>query len=68
MSEQNKPSSYINIAADITLLQRIICCNHDIQVTPADTPRNGSKTPSAELKAAKEEIEIAIQENLSPGV
>ena len=43
-SQQPKPSSYINITADVNFLQRIICCNHDIgnAPTPADTPRSKS--------------------------
>lgn len=44
MSNTPKPSSYINIAADVNFLQRIICCNHDNGNTPADTPTE--KVPS----------------------
>ena len=47
-TNQSKPSSYINIAADVNFLQRIICCNHDISNTPADTPKGISTgTPKA---------------------
>lgn len=39
MSTQPKPQSYINIAADVNFLQRIICCNSNINNSPADTPK-----------------------------
>lgn len=59
-----KPSGYINIVADLTILQRIVCCNHDITVSPADTPRNRPQTPVVDAGLRKD-IEIALEENFS---
>ena len=44
----SKPSSYINVAADVNFLQRIICCNHDIGNNVADTPRGHREAPKSE--------------------
>lgn len=66
MSTEEKKPSYINIAADLTLLQRIVCCNHDITVSPADTPRSRPKTPiNTGDTGLRKEVEIALEENFS---
>ena len=36
---QGKPAGYINIVADLTFLQSIMCCNSDLNKNAADTPR-----------------------------
>ena len=44
MSAEEKKQAYIHVAADLTILQRIICCTHDTTVSAADTPRNRTKS------------------------
>ena len=56
-TSQPKPSSYINVAADVNFLQRIICCNHDIGTTPADTPRSRSLVKEVQQELTSEPIE-----------
>lgn len=59
-SEEKKPTGYINVVADLTLLQRIVCCNHDISLTPADTPRNRSRSEPTTIVKPVEEIELSL--------
>lgn len=61
-TQQPKPQSYINVAADINFLQRIICCNHDIGNNPADTPKSSQST--ARRFDFAEEVPTTIVENL----
>ena len=49
MSNTPKPQSYINVAADVNFLQRIICCNHNIANNAADTPHH-EQSPRSEAK------------------
>ena len=56
-TSQPKPSSYINVAADVNFLQRIICCNHDIGTIPADTPRSRSSVKEVHLELTSEPTE-----------
>lgn len=43
-SNREKPNSYLNIVADLTFLQNIVCCNNDMNKSSADTPRNSPQS------------------------
>lgn len=64
----NKPSSYINVAADINFLQKITCCNHNIANGPADTPTSAKKVfdfveDTTVVKDAELPVEIDLTKN-----
>ena len=61
--QQPKPSSYINVAADLNFLQRIICCNHDIANGPADTPPVSPKGIAQKFNIA---IELPVSLEMEP--
>ena len=54
---QPKPSSYINVVADLNFLQRIVCCNHNIGNTPADTPGSRSLVKEVQQELTSEPTE-----------
>ena len=62
--QENKPSGYININAEINAFQRFICCNHNMANTPADTPKSTVKPPLWTQPQVEEEIAVEI-ENIS---
>lgn len=63
---KEKGSGYINIIADITLLQGVICCNTDMHKTNADTPKarklNDEPAGTIEHTISENNIPIEIQD------
>ena len=57
--QKEKGSGYINVIADLTILQSIMCCNNDMNKssTEADTPRNRSSIPSTFIQTREETSE-----------
>ena len=66
MSQQQKEkgSGYINIVADLTVLQSIMCCNNDMNKNSleADTPRH-RPGPSAIIQTREETTEETRDDN-----
>ena len=48
-TKPDKPAGYINVAADVNFLQRVVCCNHNIANNTADKP-----TPTAQTTPLSE--------------
>ena len=57
-NKDNKPASYLNIVADLTFLQNIVCCNNDMNKSTADTPRN---SPQSIITLERENSDNNIQ-------
>lgn len=46
----NQPPSYLNVSADLTFLQRIMCCNYFINDQRADEPPQAETPTSQAIK------------------
>ena len=50
MNNPQKPPSYLNASADLTFLQRIMCCNYFINDNRADEPPQADTPTSQAMK------------------
>ena len=63
--QENKPSGYININAEVNAFQRFICCVHNVGNTAADTPRSTSKRPAFAPPPIEEEVADEVEINIT---